>query len=288
MSGARIGRLGVLLLAGLVWPPPAAAGEAAGVAGAAQGAAAAEGAAAVESAAEQRGAGFGAIFTAANQAYLDGRHREAMAGYRKLIEAGVVHPDLYYNMANACYRAGRVGLAVLFYEKALALAPDDEAAASNLEMVRRELIDRVVVDDEGAVGEPLWHGFLRGLDLGWLTGAFLALWWIVFAVLVARRLLLRGPARRLLFWINVPVISVALVLGVLLFSRIYIQERVHHGVIVAQTAALREGPGRSAAVQMEVHAGLKVRLLNEVDDHVRVRLANGVEGFVQQSKLGRI
>ncbi len=267
MSGAGIGwaRLLWLGLLGLVWLSPAAAAETA----------------------DERG-GFGAIFTAANQAYLDGRQREAMAGYRKLIEAGVVHPDLYYNMANACYRAGREGLAVLFYEKALALKPDDEAAASNLEMVRKELIDRVVVDDSGAVGEPPWHEFLRGLDLGWLTWSFVALWWIVFAVLTVRRLLLRGPARRLLFWINVPVVSVALVLGVLLFSRIYVQERVHHGVIVGQTAALREGPGRSAAVLMEVHAGLKVRVLNEVDDHVRVRLANGVEGFVQQGRLGRI
>jgi len=287
MSGARIGWAGLLLLWGLIWlPPPAAADAATG--GPDDAEAGQAGQAGAPAAAGERGAGFGAIFTAANQAYLDGRHRAAMAGYRKLIEAGVVHPDLYYNMANACYRAGRVGLAVLFYEKALALAPGHEAADSNLETVRQELIDRVVVDDAGAVGEPLWHGFLRGLSLGWLTWTFLALWWVVFAVLVARRLLLRGPLRRLLFWINVPVISVALVLGLLLFSRIYVQERVHHGVIVARTAALREGPGRSAAVQMEVHAGLKVRLLNEVGDHVRVRLANGVEGFVQQGELGRI
>lgn len=228
------------------------------------------------------------FFQAANQAYLDARYDDAVAGYRKLIEAGVVHPDLYYNMANACYRAGNNGLAVLFFEKALALEPSNAAAASNLAAVRKDLIDRVVMPEGGTVGEPLWHGFIRGLSLGWLTWAFLGLWLLVFALGTVRRLLASGPIRRLLFWINVPLVSIVLVMGTLLFARIYVQERVHHGVVIAPTAALREGPGRAAKVEMEIHAGLKVRVLNEVGDHVRVRLANGVEGFIPDRQLGRI
>jgi len=231
--------------------------------------------------------GLEAIFTGANQAYLEGRYDRAAAGYRKLIEAGLVNPDVYYNMANACFRAGRVGLAVLFYEKALALDPSDPAA-SNLAIVRKELIDRVVMPGGGAVGEPPWHGFIRGLNLGWLTWSFLGLYVLVFALLIGRRLLARGPVRRLLFWINVPLLCVMLVLGVLFFSRMYVQERVHHGVVVSRTSVLREGPERTAKVLMEVHAGLKVRVLNQVGDHVRVRLANGVEGFLLDRRLGRI
>ena len=57
---------------------------------------------------------------------------------------------------------------------------------------------------------------------------------------------------------------------------------------MSATAALREGPERVASVLMEVHAGLKVRLLNEVGDYTRVRLANGVEGFVASQQVGRI
>jgi SH3-like domain-containing protein len=84
------------------------------------------------------------------------------------------------------------------------------------------------------------------------------------------------------------LLSLAVVFGILMASRIYIQERVHHGVVVAVTTSLREGPERSAKEIMQVHEGLKVRLLNEVGDHTRVRLANGVEGFLQDSHLGRI
>jgi hypothetical protein len=232
--------------------------------------------------------GFKALFDQANQAYLDEDYAWARAGYERLIDAGLVHPDLYCNMANASYRDGRIGLAVLFYEKALALDPSDDAAASNLASVRKELIDRVVMSDDGVVVEPLWHGFIRSLSLGWLTWSFLSLYTLVFGLLILRRLLNRGSLKRVIFWLNVPLLSVVVVLGVLLFSHIYVQERVHHGVIVAGTAPLREGPGRATKTLMEVHAGLKVRVLNEVAGHVRVQLANGVEGFVLDRQLGRI
>lgn len=228
------------------------------------------------------------IFSGANQAYLDGNFDKSIAAYQKVLQTGVVHPDLYYNLANAYYRSGHMGLAVLFYEKALALNPADQAAQSNLAIVRKELLDKVVMPDKNAVGEPLWHGFLRGLDLEMLTWTFLVLWILVFAVLITRRLMSNSPLRRIMFWVNVPLICVMLTFSVLLFSRIYIQEKVHHGIIVTDTAPLKEGPGRSTAVLMEIHAGLKVRLLNEVDDYMRVRLANGVEGFVLQKQLGRI
>jgi hypothetical protein len=78
------------------------------------------------------------------------------------------------------------------------------------------------------------------------------------------------------------------VFGALFASRVYIQEKVHHGVVVTPAASLREGPERTARAQMEVHEGLKVRLLSEVGDFVRVRLANGVEGFLLASQIGKI
>jgi tetratricopeptide (TPR) repeat protein len=223
-----------------------------------------------------------------NQAYLDGDYPEAVEAYRKVLEGGVQHPDLYFNLANAYYRSGQRGLAVLFYEKALAMNPSDDAASSNLEIVKKELIDRVVMPEGGAVGEPLWHGFIRSLKLGWLTWTFLTFYLLVFAILIGRRLTRADSLRRLLFWINVPLITLALVFGLLLASRIYIQEKVHHGVVVSSTASLREGPERTAKELMQVHEGLKVRLLTEVGDFLRVRLANGVEGFVKTSQVGRI
>jgi Tetratricopeptide repeat. len=227
-------------------------------------------------------------FQKGNQAYLDGDYPKAIGEYRRVLEIGVVHPDLYFNLGNAYYRAGQKGLAVLFYEKALDLDPSDSAASSNLVMVQKELIDRVVMPEGGPVGEPLWHGFIRGLSVGWLTGVFLVLYGISFGILIWRRLVSGSLLRRLLFWFSIPLLCLALSFGVLLGSRIYVQEVVHHGVVVSQAAGLREGPDRNAKMLMELHEGLKFQLLSEVGDYARVRLQNGVEGFLLRDQFGKI
>jgi hypothetical protein len=228
------------------------------------------------------------LFSRGNQAYLDGDYSTAVSEYRKVLEAGIDNPDLDFNLANAYYRSGNKGLAVLFYEKVLQMNPGDSAAASNLAMVRKELVDRVVMPKEGAVGEPLWHGFVRGIAVDWLTWMFLSFYLAAFTLAISRRLARRESSRRLLFWINIPVLTLALVFGLLFSSRVYIQEKVHHGIVVAPTGSLREGPENGAKVLMEVHEGLKVRLLDEMGEYSRVRLANGVEGFVRSSQIGAI
>lgn len=227
-------------------------------------------------------------FQQGNQAYLEGDYAKAVAEYERVVDGGVVHPDLFFNLANAYHRAKRQGLAVLYFEKALDLDPADAAAESNLAAVRKELIDRVVMSGDGGIGEPLWQQFIRGISVGILTWVFFGLYFAVFGIGIARRLIQEGAVRRLLFWVNVPLLSLSLVSGLLLASRIYVQERIHRAVVVASAAPLVEGPERAAKVLMEVHEGLKVRLLSEAGDYFRVRLANGVEGFLKGSQVGRI
>ena len=78
-----------------------------------------------------------------------------------MLDAGLVHRMCTSTWATPppgpAPRAWRCWL-----ERALALEPGDAAVASNLAAVRRELVDRVVMPGDGGVGEPLWHGFIRG------------------------------------------------------------------------------------------------------------------------------
>ena len=49
---------------------------------------------------------------------------------------------------------------------------------------------------------------------------------------------------------------------------------------MATTAPVREGPGEAFKPAFEIHEGLKVRVVGSDDGHLRVRLANGAEGWV--------
>lgn len=55
----------------------------------------------------------------AAELYAAQSYEESAQVYAQLIAAGSVSPELYYNYANACYKSGQLGLAILNYELSL-------------------------------------------------------------------------------------------------------------------------------------------------------------------------
>ena len=80
-------------------------------------------------------------FKAANKLYDAGKFAEAAAAYEKL-EPKTAH--VFYNLGNAWFRDGKLGLAILNYERARRLAPRDPDILANLKFAEQRLgVDEV-------------------------------------------------------------------------------------------------------------------------------------------------
>src|SRR4051794_31580274 len=75
-------------------------------------------------------------FVTANEQYAAGNFAEAARSYEELVRSGETSAALFYNLANAYYRAGDSGHAILNYQRALALEPHHPEAEANLRLVR--------------------------------------------------------------------------------------------------------------------------------------------------------
>ena len=78
-------------------------------------------------------------FAAANERLLANDTRGAIELYESLLERGVEHHDVHYNLGNAFVRDGRPVLAIVAYERALRLSPSSRSARKNLDIVRASL-----------------------------------------------------------------------------------------------------------------------------------------------------
>jgi hypothetical protein len=58
--------------------------------------------------------------------------------------------------------------------------------------------------------------------------------------------------------------------------------------VVAETAALREGPDPRAQVRTRARAGQRARVLASDGDYRRVRLPGGAAGWMKAGDLGEI
>ncbi len=78
------------------------------------------------------------LFQQGNEAYSRGDHEQAIARYEELVAAAGLSPAVLFNLANSYAQNGKIGRAVLNYERAQRLAPGDSDIIGNLELVRKE------------------------------------------------------------------------------------------------------------------------------------------------------
>ena len=67
-----------------------------------------------------------------NKAYNDKFYQEAINNYLNVIKNGLESPSLYYNLGNAYFKKEEYAAAILYFEKAKKLNPNDEDILYNL------------------------------------------------------------------------------------------------------------------------------------------------------------
>jgi tetratricopeptide (TPR) repeat protein len=225
-----------------------------------------------------------AAFRAANDACLKDDSATCIDGFEKLLVAGYGGVDLEYNLGTAYLKKGRLGYAVLHLERALRLDPSDADARANLERAQKMRVDKLVGAPEETGGQEPWTAQIVSHTSGdrWAL-AFLLLWGLGGLGLVLRRLVQAGGRRTLVLLSCLLLVVAALPCLVVTAVHYHVRERAHEAVVVASSLSVREGPTDAAKAPFEVHEGLKVRVVDQEGGFRRVRLSNGLQGWVTAS-----
>jgi hypothetical protein len=229
-----------------------------------------------------------ASYADANQAYKEGRWAEAAAGYEELLSAGIVHPDLHYNLGNAYFRDGRLGRAIYHYQRSLALAPGRDDAAHNLGLARQLAEARWSDKVEGAGRAPLWARVATAFSLRGLAWTFLFADLALFACLIARRRVQAPGGRRALGWGAVLGGAAVAVSGLLLAAHIWRVDGRDAGVVLDDEVGVRESADDHSVARVVIHGGLEVEITGRETGWMRIELPNRVEGWVPSTAIGEL
>jgi len=229
-----------------------------------------------------------ATFRRANDAYFHGHYQEAVDAYEQVAALGVDSPDLFYNLGNAYLKVEQLGPAIFNYERALELDPSQDDVRFNLgvarEAARKKGEDRLA----GVEAQPLWMRWASQVTVNWASWLFLGLYVALFALLIVLHFVQPGFLR-VGMWAGFAFVGIAtLVAGALLGARLYLADRVEQAIVLPDVVQVKEGPDPNYQSVFGVHAGLRVRVTEKEQDWVRIRLANGLEGWVRERDLGRL
>jgi uncharacterized protein YgiM (DUF1202 family) len=77
-------------------------------------------------------------------------------------------------------------------------------------------------------------------------------------------------------------VSVAVVTGAFFALGAWDRSHSPYAIVVSPSAAVREGPASDFKSAFEIHEGLKVRIVRKDQGFLRIRLPNGIEGWVSE------
>lgn len=225
-------------------------------------------------------------FAQACRAYEQGKWDEAADGFRGLLRYGYADPRLEYNLANAEYKRGRLGEAILHYERARRLDPADPDVASNLALARSRIRD--VVEDPSASG-PLaaWHSFQDRIGAGAQAIAALVAFWIV-AGIVAWCGSRPGGFTPAWGWALTAGLVAAIVLTLSWRATWTRLAGTPQAVILKPAVEALVGPDLNNTVIFTLHEGTTVDVRSERPGWVQVALPNGMTGWVIRDAAERI
>jgi len=181
-----------------------------------------------------------------------------------------------FNRANACAREGKSGLAILNYERALLLAPNEADIAANLHFVRAK----------AGLPDAPENWFTRSLryarpnTLAWLGSLGLVL--AGMSLLLVRLYPQRRLAFRSLTFAGVWLVATAI------GSAITTWPRVNEAVVISREAPARIAPVSAAEAAFKLHEGETVTMRAEHQDFALVQTSAGRSGWVARADLARV
>ncbi|MCR9181481.1 MAG: tetratricopeptide repeat protein [Flavobacteriaceae bacterium] len=219
--------------------------------------------------------------------YKESNYEAAISSWESILESGEHSAALYFNLGNAYYRIDQIAPSIYYYEKALQLAPGDSEIKNNLAFAQNQTIDII---------EPL----PKNLFSSWIertTQLFSFNNWaktaVVFIIGFVLLFLLYyfsvAAMKKRLFFIS-SFLSLFLSLGCVFFAfNNYAQVNdAKTAILFASSSQVRSEPLERADISFVIHEGTKVKIISEEEEWVRIKLADGKDGWMIKTGLKQL
>jgi len=207
----------------------------------------------------------------------------AISAFSKIAGSGVRNSKLFYNLGNAYLKNGELGHALLWYERALKLAPDDPDLKFNYEYALSQLKDEKE-NREISIFRILffWKHLLSASAVQHAAIFLNLLFWVIVTVrtLQKKKKILRTPSYLLL------VLTVVFTLTA--FYNYYEAAYFKEAVILSSQVSVRSGLTDGSAELFVLHAGTKVKVVEKHNDFFKIFFSEGKIGYIRNSDVGVI
>lgn len=227
------------------------------------------------------------LWDKANTNYINGDFHAAVAAYEQLLASGLSSMKLYYNLANAYFKEGQLGKSILYYHRALRLAPGNDDIRYNLGVAEARTKDTIE-----QIPEFFFITWLRDVRhtmscTAWSIFSLVALVCmlsLILLYLLAQRLSLRKAG---FYGTLIAGVLFAASTWFALGERREMLDRTH-AVVMPASVSVKSSPDKSATDLFVLHEGTLLVVTGRLDGWCEVTIADGKKGWIECKKIETI
>ena len=223
----------------------------------------------------------------ANDYYNNGQYDSAITTYNKVLDTGIESGELYYNMGNAYYKKHDIASAILYFEKAKKLLPNDEDIVYNISIANSMIVDKIE-----KVPQLFYHQWwnsiynIMGTD-AWATFALIsfALLIITIGIFILSK---KRRNRKLSFYFGLLILIITVATSVLASQKYYSNINQNEAIVFTPSITVKSSPTLNSVDLFVIHDGTKVEIIDKIDNWVEIKIQNGSTGWLPKKSIKSI
>ncbi len=222
-----------------------------------------------------------------NAFYTTGDYQQAVSNYEQILSSGQESAKLYFNLGNAYYKTGNINKAILNFERAKRLDPNNENIDFNIKMANQFVVTSI---------EPLpqpfflrWRTSIINMHSSDSWSYISIISFIIFLMLIGLFIFSRiVMLRRISFLTGIFI----LIISGFAFSFASKQKKKiverNSAIVFCPRVTVKSAPAQTGTDLFLIYEGLKVQITDSVDTWKEIKLADGNQGWLQDSCIVKI
>ncbi len=225
-------------------------------------------------------------FKSANDAYLKENYEKAIENYEKIVSQNYESVELYYNLGNAYFKQNNIAKAVLNYNRALVLSPNNEDVLANLDFVNRSIKDEFTPVPEFIL-DRIFKGIVKIFSSN--TWALISINTFLLALVIFLIFLFSKVMSIRKFSFFTSILLILLSITTFTFSA-NAKQRItnHNSAVIMKISTIKSSPDTEGTDLFILNPGVKVDIKSNINGWYEVRLPNGKIGWIQNNNVERI